>query len=94
MTDDIKELADKLQALAITLGRMEERQSGEARATALHREEIGSKLDLLATKAEVETIRQDVDDLKDDKKWIVRSVAGAWLAGLGVLWAVVTRKFS
>jgi hypothetical protein len=76
------------------LSKMEERQAGEARATALHRIEIGGKLDLLATKAEVETIRQDVDSLKDDKKWIVRSVVGAWLAGIGVLWAVVTRKFS
>jgi hypothetical protein len=51
-------------------------------------------MDSFASYKELETLRHDVEELKDDKKWIVRSILGSWVAWIGMLWALVTKKFS
>jgi hypothetical protein len=51
------------------------------------------RLDGFATRIELASLRGDMEDLKDDRKWLTRAVWGGWLAGLAVVWAAFTKKF-
>jgi hypothetical protein len=83
-----------LHALSIQLARMEERQIAQSVTSDHRHRDMNNRLDNLATKQEVEAIEERVEKIEDDKKWLARSVAGTWFAGIGVIWALVTRKFS
>jgi hypothetical protein len=95
---DIKNLIASQQQLALGQAVIVAQYAASERATEQHRESIQTKLDGLATKAEVKDIRDDLDELaaeyKGDKTWITRSIWGAWIAGAGVVWGLMTKKFS
>jgi hypothetical protein len=100
MTDleQIKSSLDRLtvsqQNLTIAQARTEERVIAANSAVEHFNNNIKFRMDSFASYKELETLRNDVEELKDDKKWIVRSILGSWLAWLGMLWALITKKFS
>jgi hypothetical protein len=87
-------MTDDLDSIRVMIARVEERQIAAVEASDHFRNNLKMRLDGLATKVEMQGIRDDVEELKDHKKWQDRTIAGAWIAGLGVVWAVVTKKFT
>jgi hypothetical protein len=61
---------------------------------SLHRHNnLKQMMEGLATKKDVSDLEERVDMLEDDKKWLVRSIVGAWIAGTGVVATIFTKKF-
>jgi hypothetical protein len=81
-----------LTDLRLALARMEERQVAEARAADHHRRNLRAQLDGLATKEQVEGIEGRVEKLEENQSKAAWGIIGAWFAGIGVVWGVITKK--
>lgn len=91
---DLKALVQSQQQLATGQAVIVAQYAAAERATEGFRQSLESKLGDLATKSEVQVLRNDLAELKDDRKWLIRSIVGAWIAGLLGVVGVAARKFN
>jgi flavin-binding protein dodecin len=89
----IDRLATAVQNLTIAQVRTEERVIAAGIVVEHFNANLKMRLDGFATRIELASLRGDMEDLKDDRKWLTRAVWGGWLAGLAVVWAAFTKKF-
>jgi hypothetical protein len=89
----IDRLATEVRHLTIAQVRTEERVIAANLLVEHFNNNLKMRLDTFATTKELEALRLDMEDLKDDRKWLTRAVWAGWLAGLGVVWAAFTKKF-
>jgi hypothetical protein len=99
--DDVKELKADFKALIASQHDLAKGQAvivaqyaASERATESFRQNLDAKFGDLATKSEVQVLRNDLAELKDDRKWLIKSIIGAWIAGLLGVGGIVIRKLS